>query len=413
MVNRYHLLVLVLLNTMTASLDAMYLLHPYEQMWRPEIRDDFSWQYNVILEHGFGTQAFNEDGNMTNVLRIWNSSQDALAMLNGFSPLSAIGQLRTKIGAPDDGVRGHFLVDGDLRYHAGVGLSVRMGLPYHLCVGLHLPFYAFSLRNVCWQNQTKNLTVDDARVQQYLTNNFFANVTALGDGLNLQGWQRSGLGDLTVLAEWVQNFKQQKDFLHNVLLQARFGVGIPTGKKTDEDKIFALSFGTDGGWYLVIGGGLTASVANYLRAGFDVELTHIFSVNKLRRIKTNVEQTELLLLQKAYALKNYGLTQRFNLFLEAYRFFDGLSAKVGYQFIRHGDDSLSVQGNNFSTFIANTAKSLEEWTQHNLFFFVSYDGDHDPDAWVHPYASLFVELPFNGQFIAHNKVIGAVLSIDF
>ncbi len=414
MANRIYLFAALLFVVLPINVQAMFLLRPYEQMVEPEFQKDFCWQFSILPEVGFDTVAFNENGACVNPLQIWNPTQDALKMLEGFDPLSAIGQLRTKIGANDDGVRGHFIVNGDFKYHGGVGFSARKGFPYNLCLGVHMPVYSLALQNVQWINETQNISADDARVRQYLTNDFFTNVFVLGDGLSLQGWKRAGIGDLTLMGEWIQEFEQEKEFLHNVRLQARLGLGFPTGKKADEDKIFALPFGFDGAYSLILGAGLTAEMACYLRAGVYVELTHLFSTTQCRRIKTNINQTELLLLQKFPVLKNYGLLQEFNLYAEFHHFFDGFSAKAGYQFFRRGDDNLVIIGNEFSSNISNTSLQLEEWTLHQLFLIGSYDLLPEDDCrFVHPYVSLFVKLPFNGQFRAQQKTVGAVLSVDF
>jgi hypothetical protein len=390
----------------------MYLMRPYEQMLRPEMRPDYCFQMSLLGEHGFNTLGLDEDGNKVNVLRIWNQDQNALKMLEGFDPASPIGQRRILIGANDDGVRGHFDVHGDLDYQFGCAFSGRLGFCHGLSVSAYLPYYRIKLTNVSWHEKTLNLTADDARVKSYLTNDFFANVAQLG-GLNLQGWSRAGIGDLTLMAEWIGDFKQKKDLLHNVRLQARLALLVPTGKKGDEDLIFALPFGNDGAFGLLLGGGLTLTIACYLRLGVDVELTHLFSTTRTRRIKTQRDQTELLLLQKADVLRDYGLLQRFNVYAELYRILGGLSCKVGYQFFRHNDDTFTVCSSQFSTAIANTAKSLEEWTLHNMFFIMSYDGEHDECKKVHPYVSAYVKIPFNGQFMSSFKTVGLMISLDF
>lgn len=402
---------LFLVNSV-GSMHGMYIMRPYEQMLRPEMRADYSMQLVLVPEHGFGQTGFDEDGDRINVLKLWHKDQNALKMLEGADPLSPIGQRRILIGANDDGMRGHFEVTGDLDYRFGLAFSGRIGFCHGLSVSAYLPYYSLKLAQVVWREKTLNLTADDARVKHYLTDDFFTNLKQLG-GLEVQGWSRSGLGDLTIMGEWIRDFKQKKEFLHNVRLQARCALLVPTGKRADEDLLFAQPFGIDGAFGCLFGGGLTLTIAHYLRTGVDVELTHLFSTMRMRRIKTQKDQTELLLLQKAEALRDYGLLQRFNVYAELYHILNDFSCKIGYQFLRHNDDALSPCSSNFSTAIANTAKNLQEWTLHNMFFMVSYDRKHDTCEKIHPYVSCYVKIPFNGQFMSSFKTVGIEMSLDF
>jgi len=249
------------------------------------------------------------------------------------------------------------------------------------------------------------------RVRNYLTDNLFSNVCALGKGLSLGSWKRSGPGDLAILLEWLENFRQTKPFLKNVRVRAFAGFTAPTGKYADEDKIFALPFGGDGSFGFLFGAGLDLSFRTYLRAGLDVELLQLGGRTKCRRIKTNEQQTELLLLEKVNAFREYGFSQRFTLYAQGCNFLGGLEATIGYQFFKHGDDCLTLRGLQYSEEVANTAKSLEEWTMHNLAFKLSYN--FSDEYRVHPYLSAFIKVPFNGILSAQVKTAGFILGIDF
>ncbi len=392
---------------------AMNITRPYDPFVRAETKPGYRMQVSALGQASFGSaKGYNEDGCKVNILRIWNTDQNALKMLDGFDENSKIGQMRVRVGANDDGVRGHFLVDGNFSAY-GFALSSQWALPAHFSVALHLPFYFMRLKNVRWTEQTKNVTADDARTKQYLTNDFFANVCELGDGLDLGGWKRNGIGDISLIGQWLQDFKQSKPFLKNVRVNARAGLNIPSGKRKDEDKIFALPFGTDGGLGLTFGSGLDLTFRSCIRAGFDVELQHVFGNKRCRRIKTDDDQTELLLLAKTDVFKDFGLRQQFSLYAQGYHFWKGLSCMLGYQFVRHGDDILSVFDHQYSEDIANCAQHLQEWTMHNMFFKLSYNFSCEDDCTIHPYIAAWVRIPFNGKSSAQVNGVGFIISIDF
>jgi len=386
----------------------------YDTFLRPVVWEDSKVCFALKGQSGFSSISFDECERSSNVLRIWDKSQNAIKMLDGFGAETSLGQLRTRIDANDDGVRGHYLVCGDLDIKAKLEFSFWFYFYENFSLSFHLPYFYMQLKNVAWQEQTKSITADDFRVKEYLTNNFIKNVCDFGC-LDICGWTRHGVGDLLVLVEWMKNFEQSKKFLKNVRLSARAGLTLPSGKRTDEDKIFAFSFGNDGATGALVGGGIDVTLGDYLKGGLDVQILYPFGNTKCRRIKTHCDQTELLLLKKVDAFKEFGITQRFNLYLEIFKPIGGLSLKSGYQYMRHSEDRLYLRSNEFSNDIANTAESLEEWTMHSLIFNLSYDffTDQEDERRVHPYVSIFAKIPFNGMRVAMERTVGAMISVDF
>jgi len=395
-------------------LGAMNLLQPYDTIIRPPFTGKYPWQISLYGETGFGTKALNSCGDCANVLRIWHADQNALKMLEGFSVESPIGQKRIQLDANDDGTRGHFLVCGDLEFNYSIAFAVRYGFLPHWSIAAFLPFFSMRLKNVCWEDQTKDITDADLRVKEFLTDDFFTNVCELG-GLDLTGWKRRGFGDLVLMLEWFEHFPQTKPLLKDVQIDWRLGLNIPSGKRQDEDKLFALPFGYDGGLGLIFGLGLDLTFGKNLKGGVDVQLTQVFGDTRTRRIKTQSDQTELLLLQKVQAYKDFGLIQRFNLYFELFKVLKGFSLKTAYQFLKRGDNEISLNTQDFSSEIANSAVSLQEITMHHFILDASYDFGElvGEDARVKPYLGFYIRIPFNGKRVALNRTVGAVFSLDF
>ncbi len=392
---------------------AMNLLQPYDVLIRPPYTDRKRFQVYAMVEHGVANLNFDEDGRRVDALQIWNPDQNALAMLNGFPANSPIGQLRQRIDADDDGTRGHFDVSSNFNLDISAALAARYFLGAW-SFSAYLPFYRMQLKDVQFVDKTEKNNDADCRVKELLTNDLFANVKKLGD-LDLSGWKRGGPGDLTLLIEWFDNFPQAKPFLKNVGINWYSGISLPTGLRRDEDKIFAIPFGNDGAFALPFGLGLNLTFGEYVKAGLDVQLIHTFDNTRNRRIKTDLNQTDLLLLQKVDAHKDFGLTQKFSLYVELYKIIKGLSCKVGYQFFKHGEDVLFLGANAFSSEIANTTQNLEDWTAHQIVTNFSYDfAEHlDEDAAVLPYLGLFARVPFNGKRSALQRTVGITFSVDF
>lgn len=391
-------------------------LRPYDTLLVPDQLVCSGLQLTGYAEFGVqNATGYDIFGNPVNVLQIWNGDQDALAMLNGFDPDSTIGQRNIAIDALDDCIRGHFCVTGDLQQKWAFALAARYFFWENLCLSFYLPFYHLQLKNVCWRNLTQELTADDIRVREDLTDNFFPNVCQLGNGLNLTGWNRKGPGDLATFIEFFQDFPQNRPMLKNVGLHGRVGFNIPTGLRQNENEIFAVPFGYDGAAGIFGAAGIDLLIANVLQVGVDVELLHLFSNTQERRIKTDVNQTELLLLAKICAFKEYGLLQRFNLYGQFLNLFGPFSIKLGYQFFKQDDNELSFGNCQYSTNIANTALSLQEWTMHHIYTVATYDfcWNASDRKWYDPYLSAYARIPIRGKNIALIPTVGAIFSLTF
>ncbi len=408
-------ILLVLLGLVPQASYAMNVLQPYDTLIRMPLTNKHRWQLAMYAEGGIGhAQSFAENGRVCNPLAIWQPYQNALAMLQGFPQASSMSQLRNELNADNNGTRGHLSVTGELDVDYSLAWCARANFLDQFSFGAYLPMMSMRLHDVCWRDETADVTDADLRVRELLTNSdvFFTKVCEFG-GPDLGGWQRTGLGDLVFMLEWFRNFPQPKPLLKNVFINWRIGLNVPTGLRADEDKLFALPFGYDGATGLIFGLGLELRLGSYIKGGVDIQLTQLFDVIRERRIKTDAAQTELLLLEKTMAHKDYGLVQRFNLDIEAvYR---GFSCKFGYQYIKQGESTLSLICNDFSDAIANTAESLQAITMHQLIVNASYDFErHLPSpTWAVPYISLYTRVPFNGTRAVEQSMIGTVVGVSF
>lgn len=409
-----YLSTLMLCCMVSASVHAMNLLQPWEPLVRPDYSSARPFQFYTLIEGGFNQLSLDADGESVNVLQIYNDEQDALAMLDGFPANSCIGQKRIQVDADDNGTRGRFKVCGDLRMLSSFSFNFRWFCTETFSVGFYFPFVSMRLKGVQLRDLTEDKNEQDFRVKRLLTDDICHTIRELG-GPRLGGWHRTGPGDASVMLEWYKDFRQAKPLLKNVRINWRAGVTFPTGFRTDEDKLFALPFGYDGAFSIPYGLGLDLTFGKHLRIGGDAQLTHIFDNTKSRRIKTSVNQTELFLLEKICAHKDWGMVQRFDLYVELYRFLSGLSAKVGYQYLKQGHSSLSFPSNEFSATVANSAQSLQDYTMHMIIPKINYDfqANLGSDCRVRPQLGLFGRFAFNGKRAALVSTLGVALSLDF
>lgn len=409
--------VLVGCNIPVVAMFPINLFKPWDINLRPPKWPNTYFQVTGWGEFGLHADGFNADGHEVPVTQIWTPNQDALAMLKGFGPDSPETDFFVNVlGSPtDDGIRGNFIVNGDLEAST-FGFAVRYHAPHNFTVGLHLPFFAMKLKNIHFIDQTQEITASDVVVKDNLTNNLAGVIAQLDPTLDITGWKRMAFGDIALVAEWIRDFYQGRPILKNVELNARMGITIPTGAVVDENKIESIPFGFDGSFSFIGGGGIQINWWNYLRGGIDAEFIHLFGNTRERRIKIEAEQTDLLFLAKARAFKQYGFTQRFNVYLEAFNLLGGgLWFGAAYQYWRHDDDSLSLCTNKFSQEIANTAQNLQGWTINELIFKIGYDFQSVvcDDKGFKPQISAFYKMPIVGTRAIIETTIGGTFSVNF
>lgn len=393
---------------------AMNGLRTYESLLRVDPTDK-PWQINILTESSLEpAKGFNSNGCPVNILHIYSDTQDALAMLKGFDPNSAIGQLNMRVDANDNGIRGNLVFDGKLRLNIFTAFQLMHRVTPHWGFSFYFTFESMQLSDFSVCDLTQSITEDDFRVKQYLTNNLCGIVKQLG-GLELGNWKRIGPGDLLSMVTWQKTYPQYRPMLKNVALNGRLGLLLPTGKRKDEDKVFAFPFGYDGAVGLLFGGGLDAQLGDYFKVGFDVQLLHLFGNTRERRIKTDVSQTAILLLEKTAAYKDFGMYQRFNLYFEFYHFLKETSLLVGYEFNKHGDDVLSLNCLQFASEVANSTATIKDWTGHLIVLDLKHNFSYlvTPQACVIPQVCLFFRLPFEGRRSVLFPTVGGRIVFDF
>ena len=415
MIRKKKIIFLLLLSAASAhAMNIVNSMWPYDTSIRPTCNNERRWQLAFYGEGGYhNAHGFNNDGESVNPLQIWNKQQNALAMLEGFPKESPISQLRAALLDSDNGIRGRFNVCCTFQMPYNLAFAARLFFAEDWSLGLYLPAYKMRLKNVHFQDLTPNVDNLDKLVHRLLTDNLAANVQELGC-LYLGDWTRSGVGDLVVLLDWFRDFYQNKPFLKCVRVNWRIGLGFPTGLRENENLLFAVPFGWDGAVSMPFGLGIDLTLGSHFKGGVDVQLTQIFGHTRQHRIKTDPQQTELLLLQKTCAFIDSGLVQRFNLYAELFNFCKGLSFSIYYQYLKRGEDEIALRTQEFSTNVANTSPRLDSYTMHHLIPRFTYDFQaHLPDARVRPELNIYLRIPFNGRNVALVPMAGAIFSVDF
>ena len=382
-----------------------------------------AFRLGANVEYGSRLTGKDWDSKTRNVLALYEETQAFIPSLMGPVNTAAVGVL-AGLGAPfggapvDDGVRGHVALNGRFEM-LDVTLQGRYALPFRPvpgCLGLNVQLPIRDARVSVRQaaDQTVVNFPVDAAINALLADRatIQTSMKTYG-GLDWSDWSKTDVGDLVVMLDWYNNYSQKKDGLENVQLLAKLGLSIPTAAERDEDKAFSVALGNDGAWSVPFGLGLNLDFKYNIRLGAEAEFEVLFDHTKNYRMKTEEHQTRFMLLNKGRASMDYGFSWKFNLMLQAYRFWQGCSLGVSYQYFKHDDDRLTPQSNDFDANIANSAQWLKEYNMHHFIFRANWDGGCCKRTGWTPQLSFFYKLPIDGKNAMLPQTFGGQLAINF
>ncbi len=422
--NKKVLYILILLQSaFVYGYAPMNLYRPYDINWRMEDRylgKKFKYKMGTNIEYGSTDDSRNWDSEKVNLLDMYQDSQSSIAMLLNPVIGSDIEKLAQDISpATDDGIRGHFKLEGARYKEFSATVYLQRLYEFESITGKfyltgYLPLRDMRISNVCWVDQTKNVTNADLSVKDKLTDDIFGIASRLGN-LDLGNWSEAGVSDLVFTVAWANDFPQEaKRNLDNVRLTGKVGITLPTGSKKNEDKVFSLPLGNDGAFGIPCSGAMDLYFKKGIKFGIELEFLTLLDNTKVRRVKTDNNQTDFLLLNKANVRKSFSPTWKFNLYLQARHFYKGFSIMSVFQNAKHGNDKLFSKNNAFDTQIINSMQSLKDWSYHNLILQLNYDFLKDSkDSVIKPQLSLFYKLAFAGRRTIQVDTFGGQLAFNF
>jgi len=254
---------------------------PYDINFRMSEWENKKIRLGVNVEYGQTNDGRDWDEHKVNALQLYNPSESSLGMLMGAPKGSAAYDLANYFlaaygPATDDGVRGHFKLDGDyqeldLTFYGKYSIPLKK-VPGNFEIFLYIPVRSMELKNVNWVDQTKNILNSDLDVKNLLTSDIKDVAQRLGD-LNLGSWSKTGLSDIVFMLGWYNDFRQMKEYLKNVRITSRVGLSIPSGSKKDEDRAFSLPLWNDGAWSMPFSIGIDLDFVNRIKTGLEFEIT--------------------------------------------------------------------------------------------------------------------------------------------
>lgn len=407
---RYTLLLLFCISTTNYAIFRTNVLQPYNIFLQPDPLNETRFSFQFGYEGILAAHAFTpcKDG-MHNVLKVFQCEQDAIAAFKGFAPETEAGQYAQIFNINDDNqTHGIFTPHANFIVPLNAMLGMQVRLAHNVSLHAYAPFLYAELKDVCWREENKRVEFEDNNLPDIL-----CTIQKVG-GIDLfNGWKRLGFGDTLVFAKWVGDFQQMKPILHNVRLSTRAGLNFPTGKKESVCDLLGLPFGYDQGYGVYFAGYMGLHFSYNWRFMIDLEFLQSFGNTRVRRIKTDEAQTDLLLIAKECVFVDPGFTQQYTFMLENRSFYKGLSAGLYYQYFKHNDDTYYPTTNIGKFSIINDAQSVQEYTTHQFIFKLNYEFNQSETCGSRPNLMLFGKYGFNGNRAILTSSIGAQFTYAF
>lgn len=374
-------------------------------------------------EYGSTSTTRNWDGKKKNVLKIHNDYENAYEMLAGAAHAAELNRFTNPLGGALDQTVGKVYFDGKFEQ-----LDVTVFADYKVPVNIFDGHTQFSISMPIRDVRIKDVKYTPSTLPAIHTANtrdFFNNIVGTGDalktyvsthghGLDLNSWSKTGAGDVVAMLKWGRLFRQDKEWIRSVYLYFKGGVSVPTGSSHHEDKVFSLPLGNEGAVGIPFGLGLALNMKYRIKLGADAEFVALLDHTDDYRLKTMMNQSEFLLLDKGRATKDHGLTWKFNLYLKGVHLWQGFSLKAAYEYTKHDSDSLVLKTNGFDNNIVNSANSLKEWNMHNMIFQLNWDAFKVNKKMVaKPQLGLFYKLPIGGKNVLAPHTFGGQLAVNF
>lgn len=418
---RLFTLTIVLINNFALSRAPINLFWPSD---RPMLSDNWRgdcFQVTAAYEGAFKIHGFLPDDDdlctcidnrEVNVLQLYGQQQNLVAGLNGFGPCSPCGALSQVIdqvnsGQLNDDILGKYCPYGNLKIPLNLMLAARWYFKPFFSLALFLPVYSMELKDI------RFCPIASDQEDSILSCNYLNDPEIMGD-LSLRPWKRTGIGDLISEFIWMRDYPQAKPLLRSVRLQTRWGLVFPTGLQENPDELLAFAFGNNGAWAGIGAFGLDLTFGSWVKAGIDAEFMYIFGHTKVRRVKTEQNQTDLLFLNKFCAYEQSGVFQQFNLYIDLYPHWGGSYIKINYQYLNQNDSRFFLKNISIDPRVVNTAENLQDWSTHSMIFFFNYDFLFECFNYKFlPTASFFYKNGFNGKRALLADTLGFRLSLNF
>jgi hypothetical protein len=340
-----------------------------------------------------------------NSLQYLQDHENLLIACSGNSTDNVLGSFLQQYslfgGATSNGLS---VVTGNVRIDS-MNIASEIWFTDSLRLGFYVPYYHLSLSNVRW-----NQNNDQFMFEQFIENDILSVIEKEAD-FNVNSYSVSGLGDSSLLLSWQDNFIEQRDFISGITCALRAGLHLPTKSYKDtENGLLRIPLGMDAGLGIHVGGSVATDLGYYFTVGVSADCTTLFGKIKKRRIKTDLRQTDLVLLTKENCYINPGFKQNFNIYFDFHNRENTWNTTFFYQYMKQNESDLYLCTDLYINTIAESMQRLEKWSTHSLVMYLQKQWDMYECPLI---TGLFAKWGFNGERVIGFNTLGFTLEYMF
>jgi hypothetical protein len=289
------------------------------------------------------------------------------------------------------------LFKGDMSLQSITG-SAEFWLTKHIKIGYYCPIYNLHLKSLIHEENNK---------EKFFENSICPNIYQIyqKNAPPTIPYQLTGLGDSQVLLSWQNYFYENRDFIAGLFASLRAGLYLPTGmyKESYLQTFLKIPLGYDTSWGIPFGGSIEIDIGCYGGIGISADCITFFPKLMNRIIKTDMRQTDMLVLSESKSLLNPGFRESFSIYCIGHDVERTFLTTLAYQYNKQNESDIILCQTEFSNLIAQTADILENWTNHNLIFILQ--GEYEINQGISLGYQGFFKLGFSGcRSIVGNSV---------
>ncbi|MEX0940585.1 MAG: hypothetical protein WDZ41_04460 [Candidatus Babeliales bacterium] len=380
-----------------------------------EPRFEKSWLTTIDTSFGIGSTASgrNSKGHKTALLNILgpHNMQQLGSNVPGLSPANPLDQILINLEAlPMRDGFGQLVFNGKFRILEGI-INIYQNLINGFFLQAYLPIRKLKMMRIDFTDLSPNDSITpniNTPSWQAFLQNFNAILSQFS--LNLDGVDRTGFGDLTLLGGWAINY-ENTEILDYIDIDSKIGVLFPTGVKKSENRPFDLPTGYNGFFGIPLKFNASIGAFEWLTIGCHLGALFFFKQNKKLRLKTDLAQNGFIKLAQESVDFEPGTIWDVDVYTKADHIAYGLSFLFGYAFNTQDAAELQTKDSAFSNEILNSDSQYKSWQMHTLHFLIEYDFAKKVSD-IGPRIGLFYDLIVGGNRIFNTYMANSYVGVD-
>lgn len=379
----------------------------------PRLERDWLSTGEVHLGYGATKHGYNRNGKKTKLLNILgpHAMQHLGENVPNLSSTDPLDQILIDLqNLPKRKDFGDLIFNGKFRI-VEMPINLYQNLINGFFMQAHIPLRHLQLNRITF----KDISPDDAVVPNRNTPEwqlFLKNFDAILHKykISLAPTNRTGFGDLTILAGWTMNYENTTT-LDYVDMTGKVGALMPTGKKRNEHRPFELPLGYNGYFACPLQFDFSVGALEWLTFGLHLSGLFFFKRTKELPIKTARDQNGFIKLATTQAAVEPGNLYSRTVYFKADHLMHGISFLVNYCYDSQDNSCIKIDQSKEATIIANSDKQYKRWSMQTIQILVEYDMSKHNKKYC-PRIGVFYNRIIGGKRIFNTSIVGGYAGLE-